>query len=386
MVSQSLSPRIIFGANALDELENLKTARAAIVADQCMHDLGFVAKVQENVARANGSPWVVGCVYREPYVEDVEPLVDGLREFKPDTIIALGGGSVMDAAKTAWAFYQDPTLDWQRAFTVNGVGASNGRAQFVAIPTTSGSGSEVSRVAVLIDGSTHLKRLVMSPHLTPQVAVLDPELALTMPRALTAHSAFDALTHAIEALVTRATNEFARANALYAITLIFEHLPNSYSDAERVAREKIQFAATMASMAVSNSMAGLVHGMDQVGPLFHLPHGLVCAILLPYTIAFHLDSARAEYSAMGRAIGAQRQDAGDCAREFLRRVIALARTVNIPSSFQEAGLAENEYFGAMETLVDATLESRSTQLSPRVPSALEARELFERAYWGQLSA
>jgi alcohol dehydrogenase class IV len=232
-----------------------------------------------------------------------------------------------------------------------------------------------------VDGATRLKRLVLSPHIVPNIAVLDPELTLTMPKTVTAYSGFDALTHAVEALVTKATNEFARANALYAIRLIFESLPVAYMSGERTAREKMHSAATMASLAASNSFAGLAHGMDQVGPLFGLPHGLVCAVLLPHTIAFNSGAgdggaALSSYRDAAKAIGLD-------GNAFLERVKSLQRDLNVPCSFRECGVSEQEYFAAMPVLVEATLSSRAVQLGPRVPTAEEARALFERAYWGK---
>lgn len=387
MLSQFHSPRILFGWDSLSEISKIAARRAALVTDKTMQELGIVAQIQERFWRAGAELRVAGYVNREPYVNDVEPLIEALHADSPDAIVALGGGSVMDAAKTAWAFYENPALTWETAFVVNGISRRQGRAQFIAIPTTSGTGSEVSPVAVLIDSATRLKRLVMSPHLVPTLAILDPRLTLTMPNTLTAHAAFDALTHAVEALVTGVTNEFARANALHALRLIFEHLPDAYANGARTAREKLHLAATMASLAISNSFAGLAHGMDQVGPLFHLPHGLVCAVLLPYTMTFNLDAAREAYAEMGAAIGiaavGTAADSTERARRFLRRVVELQARVSLPGSFQQAGVAERDYFAAMDTLVSAALASRSTQLSPRVPTAAEARSIFENAYWGR---
>lgn len=382
MPSSYISPRLVFGWDALDELNNIRGTRVALVSDPVMRELGILANIEQRLAR--NETRVVGCINREPYITDVEPIIHALLDMEPHVIVALGGGSVMDAAKAAWTFYENPSMDWQTAFSFNGIAETPRRAQFIAIPTTSGTGSEVSRVAVLIDPQTRMKRLVMSPYIVPTLAVLDPTLRLTMPPALTAHSAFDALTHAIEALVTRATNELARANALHAIRLIFDALPAAYVSGEHAAREKMHLAATLASLAVSNSMAGLAHGMDQIGPLFGVPHGLVCAILLPYTMAFNLLGACAAYAEMGAAIGVPQCGTCDRGAEFLRRVIGLEHALNLPTSFHKLGVHERDYFGAMDTLIAATLDSRSTQLGLRVPTADQAYDLFERAYWGHL--
>lgn len=382
MIGRYTAPRIYFGWDALETLEEFRATRVGIVSDEAMRGLGYVARVEGIFAKAGIKARAVGWVNREPQVADVMPLVDELREYAPDLVVALGGGAVMDAAKAAWALYEHPGLGWQTLLTANGLPPFQGRAQFVAVPTTSGSGSEVSKVAVLIDGQTRLKRLAYSQHLVPHAAILDPALTLTMPQALTAHSGFDALTHAVEAMTTRATNEFSRANALYAVELIFGNLRGAIEKNDHTAREKMHYAATLASLAVSNSFAGLAHGMDQVGPLFHLPHGLVCATLLPHTMRFQLETALDAYARLGSAVGLRMNDARERAEGFLRQVVELQRTVNLPTSLAQCGVGEADFFRAMETLVNATRESRSTQLSARVPDTQETRELFERAYWG----
>lgn len=381
MIGAYVVPRICFGWDALEALREFRAARAAIVSDEAMRGLGYVARIEEIFANAGTQARAVGWVNREPRVADVMPLVNGLREYAPDLIVALGGGAVMDAAKAAWAFYEQPSLDWQTLFTPNGLASFPGRAQLIAVPTTSGSGSEVSKVAVLIDGQTCLKRLVYSPHVTPHAAILDPALTMSMPQTLTAHSGFDALTHAIEAMVTHATNEFSRANARHAVELIFGNLRDAYARNDRTAREKMHYAAALASMAVSNSFAGLAHGMDQVGPLFHLPHGLVCGVLLPHTIQFEMQAAQDVYAELGSTIGLT-GSVPERANGFLQQVVELGRALELPGCFAQCGIAESDYFGAMDVLVNAALESRSTQLCPRVPNTQEMRELFERAYWG----
>lgn len=381
MIGAYAGPRVYYGWNALEALGEFRGTRAAIVSDEAMRGLGYVTRIEEIFAAVGIETRTVGWVNREPLMADVMPPVNGLREYAPDLIVALGGGAVMDAAKAAWAFYEHPSLDWQTLFTPNGLAPFPGRAKFIAVPTTSGSGSEVSKVAVLIDGQTRLKQLVYSPHITPNAAILDPALTLTMPQTLTAHSGLDALTHAIEAMVTRATNEFSKANARHAVELIFGNLRGAFENNDRNAREKMHYAAALASMAVSNSFAGLAHGMDQVGPLFHLPHGLVCGVLLPYTIQFEMHAAQDVYAESGSVVGLM-GSAQERADGFLQQVVDLERAVNLPLSFAQCGIAETDYFGAMDVFVSAALESRSTQCCPRAPNVQEARELFERAYWG----
>lgn len=383
MLYQFNSPQIVFGWDALRVLADLKGRRAAIITDGgVMEQFEVLDRATEFLSQAGLQVRIVGRVAREPFIDDVQPLVVALDAYQPDLVVALGGGSVMDAAKAAWLFYESPKLTWETAFAF-AEQPDTYRSRLIAIPSTSGSGSEVSRVAVLIDPATRLKRLIMTPEIVPTMAVVDPALTATMPPGLTAQSGLDALTHAIEAVVATVTTEFSVALALRAIRLIFRNLPAAQQD-HRPAREAMHLAATLASLAASNSTAGIVHGMDQVGPLLGVPHGLVCAILLPYTLVFNLDSARQAYAEMGAAIGLSQSSPAEQAREFGRKLVALERKLELPRSFKQAGVDEAAYFNNIETMVEATLISRAAQLSPRQPGAAEAATIFEQAYWGEL--
>jgi alcohol dehydrogenase class IV len=293
---------------------------------------------------------------------------------------------VLDLAKAAWAFCEYPDLTWDQALALDGLPARPASAtELVAVPTTSGTGSEVSRVAVLIDEATRLKRLIMSPAIVPDLAIVDPALAASMPPHLTAQSALDALTHAVEAAVAVVRNEFSAALALRAIRLIFAHLPAACQGGDRAAREALHLAATLAGLAATNATAGLVHAMDQVGPLFGLPHGLVCAVLLPYTLVFNLEAAAEAYAEMGMAAGVPcRGDTLARARGFVQHLVALERAAGLPGSFAAAGVERATYGRAIPALVEATLVSRSAALSPRLPNKAEAEMVFVNAYEGNL--
>jgi alcohol dehydrogenase class IV len=387
MSPEFVSPRVIYGWGCLSALGELPARRTAIITDQgVLEDLGVVAQAGASL-QAGGSDWaIVGRVGHEPLLADVPPLVAALRAHQPQRLLALGGGSVLDLAKAAWAFYEYPDLTWDRALAFNGLPTRPpAAAQLVAVPTTSGTGSEVSRVAVLIDEATRLKRLIMSPAVVPDLAIVDPALAATMPPELTAQSALDALTHAVEAAVAAVRNEFSTALALRAIRLIFAHLPAACQARDRAPREALHLAATLAGLAATNATAGLVHAMDQVGPIFGLPHGLVCAVLLPHTLAYSLEAAAPAYAEMGAAVGLPDEgDPLDQARGFVRRVVALERAVGLPASFAAAGVERAAYCRAMADLVAATLVSRSAALSPCPPSAAAAELVFVNAYEGNL--
>jgi alcohol dehydrogenase class IV len=379
-----LNAPLAFGWGSLAHLRQLPGRRAAIVTDDAaMEQLGFLEQAVGHLQQAGLATQVVARVAREPATIDVDAARLGVADFAPDWIVALGGGSVLDTAKALWVFCERPDLDWEAAFKFNGLPPMR-RTRLVAVPSTSGTGSETSRVAVIVDAQTGMKRLIFSPEIIPTLAILDPALPAAMPPPLTAASAFDALSHAIEASLATIATEFTVSLALGAIRLIFRHLPASYHDADPRAREQMHYAATMAGMAINNSTAGLAHGMDQVGPLFGVPHGVVCAILLPYTLSFSLDAATARLAEMGRALGLPFEDERERAWAFLREYAALQQAVNLPLAFKDVGIAEDAYRAQLGPMIEAAQVSGSTRLGPKIPSADETRALFLRAYHGQL--
>jgi len=230
-------------------------------------------------------------VNAEPSTDAVQKVLEHIRRFKPDCILAIGGGSVLDTAKALWIFYEHPDYTWEQAFTPFGVEKLGKAAKLVAVPTTSGTGSETTCVAVITDSETGLKRLIMSDEIVPTMAIVDADMVSSMPAKVAAYSGLDALAHAIEGAACSVSCDLAVSVALGAALDILEYLPASVkadpeSDESRRAREIMHSAASMAGMAINKSCTGLTHSIDQIGPIFGLPHGLVCGLLLPHTIAY----------------------------------------------------------------------------------------------------
>lgn len=375
---------LAFGWGSLAQLSRLQGRRAAIVTDDAaMEQLGFLDQAAAHLRRAGLEIQIVARVAREPATDDVDAARSLVADFAPDWIVALGGGSVLDTAKALWVFCEHPDLSWEEVFRFNGLPAMR-QTRLVAVPSTSGTGSETSRVAVIVDSRAGMKRLIFSPEIIPTLAILDPALPAAMPPPLAAASAFDALSHAVEASLATIATEFTVSLALGAIRLIFKHLPTSCRDAAPQAREQMHYAATLAGMAINNSTAGLAHGMDQVGPLFNVPHGIVCAILLPHTLFFLLDEATARLAEMGRALGLPAEDDRERALSFLREYVALQRLLGLPLAFKDVGIPEEAYRAQLGPMIESAQASGSTRLSPKIPSADEMRELFLRAYYGHL--
>jgi alcohol dehydrogenase class IV len=380
-----LNAPVAYGQGSLQYLEQLDGRRAAIVSDdQAMEELGFLEKTVACLKNAGMDTRVVARIAREPNTEDIDATKAAVIDFEPDWIVGLGGGSVLDSAKALWVFREQPDLSWDAAYQFNGLPPMR-KSRLVAIPSTSGTGSETSRVSVIVDASTGMKRLIFSPELIPTLAILDPALPATMPPWLAASSAFDALSHAIESSVATISNEFTFSSALGAIRLIFKHLPASYLESDQCAREKVHYAATIAGIGINNSTAGLAHGMDQVGPLFGVPHGIVCAVLLPYTMAFLFEAATDKFAEMGRALGLAGGSEQDLARAFLTEFTVLQRKVGLPLAFKDLGISEQAFQLQLDDLVAAARVSGSTHLSPRIPSADEIHEMFLQSYYGRLS-
>lgn len=375
---------VAYGRGSLQYLAQLSGRRAAIVTDdEAMERLGFLEHAIAWLKKAGMETRVVARIGREPNTADIDDVKPAMLAFEPDWIIGLGGGSVLDSAKALWVFREQPDLDWEAAFQFNGLPPME-KSRLVAIPSTSGTGSETSRVSVIVDGNTGMKRLVFSPEIIPTLAILDPALPATMPPWLVASSAFDALSHAIESSIATISNDFTMAAALGAIRLIFEYLPASYHESDPFAREKVHYAATISGMGINNSTAGLAHGMDQVGPLFGVPHGIVCAVLLPYTMSCLFEMAIGRFAAMGRALGLAGDGEPALARSFLTAFMDLQRRVELPLTFRDLGINEEAFQLQLDEMIAAAQGSGSTHLSPRIPSADEIRDIFLRSYYGRL--
>lgn len=282
------SARIIFGWGCLDQLTNLAFPRVAVVTDRTsMEPLGFLERALTYLKQAGAKTEVLPSVEGEPELGTVLSRLDAVRAFAPDAIVALGGGSVIDVAKALRILYDHPNAHIEDYLTWFDLPWTERRTKLVAIPSTSGTGSETTIVAVFTDPKQKVKRLMMSRDLQADIAIVDPEIPSHMPPKLTAWTGMDCLAQAIESLVTTWATPFTQAMGLQAIRLAFENLRSACRESTRESRERMHYASTISALSMTNSNAGLGHAMDQVGPQFNLHHGLTVAILLPYTIEFN---------------------------------------------------------------------------------------------------
>lgn len=378
------SPHVVFGEDALSYLEQLTGRLAFIVTDGNIVKLGLLQMVQSHLEAAGIPSVVFDQVEPEPSIQTVKRCALEMTHHQPDWIIGLGGGSCLDAAKTAWLIYENPEVDPAGINPFDQYHLRD-KAHLVAIPTTSGTGSEATWYAVLTNLDEHRKVGVGSRALLADYALIDPALVMSLPPALTADTGLDALTHAIESYGSTWHNDFSDGLCLQAAKLIFEYLPRAYhtgTDAE--AREHLHNAATMAGVGFTNSQATLAHAMGHaLGAIFHVPHGRAVALFLPYTIEFTANRGSSRYFEIARVLGRSAADDRSGAANLVTALRDLQRAVHQPTSLRELGVEREAFDHALDDLIAKAETDTQLVTSPRLPETAELRRLFEYAYDGR---
>lgn len=402
-------PKIYFEKNSTQYLEKMPDiTRAFIVTDEGMVKLGYVDKVLYHLRKRAD---YVHCeifsqVEPDPSVDTVMKGVEMMFEFKPDVIIALGGGSPMDAAKAMWLFYEHPEIEFnwlkqkfmdirKRVFKFPKLAQ---KAKFVAIPTTSGTGSEVTSFSVIIDKDLDIKYPLADYELTPDVAIIDPVYVMSVPKKVTADTGMDVLTHAIEAYVSNMANDYTDGLAIKAIQLVFEYLPKAYHNGnDELAREKMHNASTIAGMAFSNAFLGINHSLaHKLGGAFNIAHGRANAVLLPHVIRYNATKptkfapfpkyehykADERYAEIAKALGLPARTTEEGVQSLIDAIIKLAKTLEIPMSLKENGIPRDEFEQKVAELADRAFEDQCTTANPRLPLVTELEEIYRKAYDG----
>jgi acetaldehyde dehydrogenase / alcohol dehydrogenase len=405
-----IPPKVYFERGSTQYLAKMPDiSRVIIITDPMMVKLGYVERV-EYYLRKQAKPVLIEIfsdVEPDPSVETVNRGVEMMAKFQPDCIIALGGGSPMDAAKAMWLFYEYPDTDFQalkqkfmdirkRVYKYPRLGH---KAKFVAIPTTSGTGSEVTSFAVITDklqGNT--KYPLADYELTPDVAIIDPEYVMSLPKSVVADTGLDVLTHAIEAYVSVMANDYTDGLAMKAIQLVFEYLEQSYQTGDPLAREKMHNASTMAGMAFANSFLGINHSLaHKWGAEFHTSHGRTNAILMPHVIRYNGQKptkfasfpkyghfvADQRYAEIARMLGLPAKTTEEGVNSLVNAVRKLSKALDIPEKFQDLGIPVNEFEAKVEYLADRAFEDQCTTANPRMPLVSELAELYRKAFYGR---
>jgi len=392
---------------ALKDLAGKK--RALIVTDPFLFNHGYADELIAQLKRHGLEVETFFQVEPDPTLSTVHKCTEVAAAFRPDVIVAFGGGSPMDAAKIAWVLYEHPEADFhnlamrfmdirKRIYRFPKLGA---KATFVAIPTTSGTGSEVTPFAVVTDDSTGKKYPIADYELTPRMAIVDPNLVMNMPKSLTAFGGIDAVTHAIEAFVSIMATEFTDGHALQALKLLKEYLPQAYQRGanDPVAREKVHYAATLAGMAFANAFLGVNHSIaHKLGAEFHIPHGLSNALLLANLIRYNANDnptkqsafsqydrpkARCRYAEIADALNLGGDTIGEKVENLIAWIERLKREIEIPASIQAAGVAEAEFLSCLDNLAVEAFDDQCTGANPRYPLIGELRAILLDSYYGR---
>lgn len=402
--------RIYFEEDSIQYLEKMEgISRAFIVTDPVMVKLGNVDKVLYYLRKRETycHSEIYSDVESDPSVECIMRGVEAMNAFQPDVIIAIGGGSAIDAAKGMWLFYEHPDTSFdglrqrfldirKRAFKFPRLGS---KAQLVAIPTTSGTGSEVTSFSVITDKQNgNIKYPLADYSLTPDVAIIDPQFTASMPKSIVADTGLDVLTHAIEAYVSVMASDYTDGLAMQAIEMVFEYLEKSYHG-DKLAREKMHNASCIAGMAFTNAFLGLNHSMaHKLGAECHIPHGRANAILLPYVIKYNATKptkfasfpkykeyvADERYAKIARRIGLCNQDTPvpEAVDALIAAIRKLMEATERPLSIQACGVNEAEFMSRVEELSYRAFEDQCTTANPVYPLVSEIKELYTKAYYG----
>ena len=305
-----------------------------------------------------------------------QPIKD-CQEFEPDLLVAIGGGSVMDSAKVMWLFYELPDYDWDRACQYFQVDPFPGKCELIALPTTSGTGSETTCCA-MADKTADEAAMILAPQIRPTRAIIDYDLLSSLPKKTIAFSGMDALSHAIGATTINWSSELVRQVGLQAATSVINNLVDSYNG-DQTARERIAVAATLAGQAIDNSNCGLAHTIDQAGGEFHIPHGLMQAINMPYVMK--LSMPQPQYADLARQVGLQGTDE-EVQEALIERIFQMERDMNVPLCLKDAGVPEDEFLAALPRYVEETLANPSMNDFCYKPDAAELEKLYKDTYYG----
>lgn len=394
---------------ALDELKNpMGKKRAFIVTDKFLFENGYTNSITEKLTQMGIAYTVFSDVEPDPTLSCAKQGAHQMRLFNPDVIIALGGGSAMDAAKIMWVMYEHPEADFmdmamrfsdirKRIYTFPKMGE---KAYFVAIPTSAGTGSEVTPFAVITDEKTSIKYPLADYELLPNMAIIDTDFHMSAPKGLTAASGIDAVTHALEAYASLMATDYTDGLALKALKTIFEYLPRAYDNGNNdvVAREKMANAATMAGMAFANAFLGVCHSMaHKLGATFHLPHGIANALMINEVIRFNASDVptkmgtfsqydhphtQARYCEIADYLGINGNNDEEKLANLIKEIDSLKEKIGIKKAIKDYGIEEKDFIDSLDEMVEQAFDDQCTGANPRYPLLSEIKQMYLNAYYG----
>ena len=405
---QKLPSKLYFEKNSVRYLEKMPDVeKVFIVTDQGMVEHGLVAKVVDVLRkRSNQVVYeIFSDIEPDPTTNTVEKGLAKIKDFEPDTIIAVGGGSPLDAAKMMWLMYEAPEVSFwgakqkfldirKRAYKLPDLGQ---KAQLVCIPTTSGTGSEVTPFAVITDSETGMKYPIADYALTPSVAIVDPQFTYTLPKPMIAYTGMDVLTHAIESFVSSMASDYTRGLSMQAVELVFKSLSDSYHTNKHEPKEIMHNASTIAGMAFANAFLGINHSLaHKIGAEFHIAHGYANAILMPHVIRYNAKNngktqvwskyeyfrADEDYAKLAKAVGCEGETTEELVEAFVQKIIDLSKDLNLDLSIKGQGINKEEFEAKVDKLAVLAYEDQCTTANPKEPMIEELKEILYQAYEG----
>lgn len=406
---QKLPSKLYFEKNSIRYLEKMPNVeKVIIITDKGMVQHGLVSRLVDVLSRRpNGVKYeIFSDVEADPTTDIVLKGLAKIKAFEPDTIIALGGGSPMDAAKMMWLMYEQPEINFfgakqkfldirKRAYKIPELGT---KAQLVAIPTTSGTGSEVTPFAIITDSETHMKFPVADYALTPTVAIVDPQFTYTLPKSMVAYTGLDVLTHALESYVSCMASDYTRGLSLQAIELVWGSLRDSYHTDAHAPKETMHNASTIAGMAFANAFLGINHSLaHKIGAEFGIPHGYANAILMPHVIRYNAINngktqawakyeyfrADEDYARVARLIGCEGKTNAELVEALAQEIIKLSKELGLKMSIREQGVSQEEFDAKVDKIAELAYEDQCTTANPKEPMIAELREILVAAYKGE---
>lgn len=395
---------------ALDELGNvMNKKRAFVVTDTFLYKNGYTKGITDKLDELGITHTCFYDVAPDPNLASAKKGAEAMKSFEPDVIIALGGGSAMDAAKIMWVLYEHPEVDFldmamrfcdirKRIYTFPKMGE---KAYFIAIPTSSGTGSEVTPFAVITDETTGTKYPLADYELLPNMAIIDADNMMNQPKGLTSASGIDALTHALEAYASVMATDFTDGIALKAMKLIFEYLPSAYENGANdiVAREKMANASAMAGMAFANAFLGICHSMaHKLGSFHHLPHGVANALLITEIMRYNSDDCPVKmgtfpqyqyphtlerYVECANFCGITGKDDNDTLNKFIDAIEQLKEKVGIKKTIKDYDVDEKQFLDTLDEMTEQAFDDQCTGANPHYPLMKEIKEIYLKAYYGK---
>jgi alcohol dehydrogenase len=375
----SIPRDIIYGDNALEHLSQLKGRKAVLVTGgSSMQRFGFLDRAEALLHQAGMSTLLIDGVEPNPSVATVMRGAKAMLEFEPDWIVAIGGGSALDAAKVMWCFYEHPHLQFSDIITPGSMPPLRNKARFIAIPSTSGTASEITAFSVITDTENHIKYPIVAADMVPDIAILDPAIPAKMPPHITANTGMDVLAHALEAVASTAATSFTDPYAIEAISLVLNNLETAFHEPDnQSARFNMHNASALAGMAFTNASLGLVHSLaHKIGGEFGVTHGLANAILMPYIIRFNRQFTD-KYARVEKLLGIA---------DLPSAIEALNRKLNIPCCFQqcdEVDFDESKFRDVLDRMSQNAHADPCTWTNPGQPTVSDVKALYEAAFYGE---